>query len=324
MSTSHPGFSPEDAEIAAKLPVQGAEPDQAPDGTPLPKDDNDPGTSEAEAALAAAGAPTPEPTAEAPATTPAVDATTAPAPAAAPAGDAAPSPAPAPHDGNVKAALRASRQNEKRLRQELEAVRAEAEALRQGKATGNDTEDLTDEEIAEIEDSFPLQAKVAKQNRQLKAQIEETRRLIHQQQQEPSGFQPPAYAPEVQEVIDTVPDLLAWQHSEADQDKFAMATEFDTSLKAHPLWKSKSLSERFAEAARLTREATGAAAPAAPSPSAAPAAPRTDPASVIANAPVQGPKGVGDFRGGGPATAPAIDYRRMSDQDILASLPVTD
>lgn len=132
-------------------------------------------------------------------------------------------------------------------------------------------------------------------------------------------FDAPSYAPEVQELIDGVPDLVAWQYDPASQDRFARAIQYDQALSVDPDWKDKPLAARFEEAARRTRAVFD---PATPTPPAAPAAPRPTAAEVIAATPTEGPKGISDFRGG-PADAPARDYSRMTDEQIMASLPVS-
>lgn len=215
---------------------------------------------------------------------------------------------------------------ERRLRQELERKEQEIEELKQGKSPDAVDTNITDEELAELEQNFPVQAKLARRQREIERELEQTREQQQQRQQaDPDGFEPLVYAPEVQEVIDAVPDLMAWQYDPAAQDKFSRAIEYDKALLADPDWKGKPIVERFAEATRRTKAAMEpASAPAATSSAAPPAAPRTDPAQAVANAPVEGPKSISDFRGGAPANAPAVDFRRMSDEQIMSSLPVTD
>lgn len=338
---THPSFDADEADIVKNLVPEGAEPGSpagavpaeegatAPSPAPAPAD---PAATPALAAPAAPAEPAPAPAPAAAAPEPGTEgAAPSPAPApgaAAPAAEpaaapAAAAPAPAapataPADGNVKAALRASRQQEKRLRDRVATLERENEALKSGQTP--ESTDLTDEELEDLKQNFPAQYKVAMQARQL------NERLRQQQQTEPrEEFTPTIYPPEVQEVIDQVPDLLAWQHDPQGQAKFARAVEYDQALAVDPDWKTKPVQERFAEAARRTKAAMEPpASTPAPSPAAAPAAaPRTDPAQVIANAPTAGPKGLSDFRGGAPADAPQLDFSRMSDADIMASLPMT-
>lgn len=221
-------------------------------------------------------------------------------------------PEPAQPQGDIRAALRASRRAEKRARDELDQVRQENEALKQGKAPVDTS--ITDAELAELEADFPLQAKIVRKQREIDQQL--ARQAKPEPQQD--DFVPMSYDPAVQEVIDSVPDLLAWQYDPAAQDKFARAVEYDKALSVDPDWKDRDVTERFAEAARRTKAAL---APTTPTP-AVPAAPRTDPATVIANAPVSGPKSISDFRGGAPASPNATpNYAGKTDEEIMASLP---
>ncbi len=296
---THPSFDAEDNEVLQNLVPEGAEP-----GTP---------------ASAAPVDPTPSP-APAPGQAPAPEPTAAPAPADAPAAtpapssEPAPSPAPAPQ-GDARAALRASRREEKRLRNELERLQQENEALKNGKHAGNDSLELTDAELEELRTDYPTQYKIAMASRQLQEHLKQQRQIDPTDTTD--GFEPPRYAPEVQVVIDQVPQLLAWQYDPNSQDKFARAIEFDKALEIDPDWRGKPAAERFAEAARRADPAS------AITPSAAPAAPRQDPAAVIDAAPTGTPKGLSDLRGGGPANAPALDFSRMSDAEIMAALPVS-
>jgi len=219
---------------------------------------------------------------------------------------------PAPPQGDTRAALRASRRAEKRLRDQLAQLQTENEALRQGKPPEDAS--ITDDDLAVLEEDFPLQAKIAKQQREI---------LQRMQQAEAARapapeFEPMSYQPEVQEVIDTVPQLVAWQYDPAAQDKFKRAIDYDSALQLDPDWRDRNLADRFAEAAR---RAEAALKPATPTP-AAPAANRQNPADVIANAPVQGPKGISDFRGGAVPNQPVQSYAGMTDEQILASLTV--
>jgi len=218
---------------------------------------------------------------------------------------------PAPPQGDPRAALRASRRAEKRLRDELDHLRSENEALKQGK-TPVDV-NITDAELEELEADFPLQAKIVRKQREIEAALQGSKT-----QEARPEFEPPSYDPELQEVIDGVPDLVAWQYDPAQQDKFFRAVEYDKALSVDPDWRDRSITDRFAEAARRSKAALS---PSFATP-AANAAPRNNPADVIAAAPVQGPKGISDFRGGAPANTQTVNYSGMSDEQIMASLPV--
>jgi len=227
----------------------------------------------------------------------------------------APSDTPAPNasatepvaqHGDTRAALRAARASERRLRDALAAKDAEIQALREGKAPVNT--EISEDELTQMEQDFPAQAALVKSQRRMEQELAELRATV-----KPVEWQPPSYAPEVQEHIDAVPDLLAWQHDQAQQDKFAAAIEHDKLLETDVDWREKPIAERFAEAARRAKKQF------APAP-AAPPAPKTDTASVLARAPMVQPKGVSDFHGGGPAQPPAPDYSRMTDEQIMATI----
>lgn len=236
-----------------------------------------------------------------------------PVPTAAATPEAAPEATPTPQ-GDTRAALRAARHAEKRLRDENQKLREEVEAIRQGTAPV-DTQ-VTDAELAQLEEDFPLQAKIVRRQREIEQQLQQ-----QQAAAQPSpGFEAPSYDPAVQDVIDSVPQLVGWQYDPAAQDKFARAIEYDKALAIDPDWAAKPIAERFTEAARRTEAALAPSLP-TPTPFAAPAAARLDPATVIANAPAAGPKGISDFRGGAPANPPSVNYAGMSDEAIMASLP---
>ena len=298
---NHPAFDKEEQEILAKIvpdvdPVDEAQTGQ-PGEAPAP-------TEQPTATQKQAASPTgPEPAPSVAAPSVAIETSTTAEPAA--------------PQGDARAALRASRRSEKRLREELDRLHQENEALKAGKAPVDTS--ITDDELAELEVDFPIQAKIVRKQREIDQHI--AKEKTAQQHEE---FVPASYDPTVQELIDSVPDLLAWQYDPMAQDKFARAIEYDRALQADPDWRGKPMSERFAEAAKRTKVAFGAAPIVTTTPSAAAqAAPQKDPAAVIADAPSIGPKGISDFRGGAPANAPALNYTGMTDEQIMASLPMS-
>ncbi|APW38447.1 hypothetical protein RD110_15600 [Rhodoferax koreense] len=149
-------------------------------------------------------------------------------------------------------------------------------------------------------------AKVARRNRQLEGQVESLRQPVEE------GFVPPTYEdPSIQDAIDTVPQLVAWQYDPDAQDKFARAIEHDELLKVEPAWQNRPLADRLVE---VTRRVLAEAAP-------APQTQRKDPQAVIAAAPTQSPQQISDFKGGALPNKTEPDYSRMSDEEIIRSLP---
>lgn len=217
--------------------------------------------------------------------------------------------------GDKTAALRAARRAEKQARQEIE--RLKEQLANAAKGITPESDEFTPEEIESMKTDFPAQYKLYLKQKAIETRIAAERQTV---QAASSEFEPVVYAPEVQEIIDAVPDLLDWQHDPASQDKFTRAIEYDKALQFDPDWKDKPITERFAEAAERTKRAFGQAP--TPKPAAPAAKPRTDPAAALANAPTTGPKGISDFGGGSPASAPAVDYSQMSNEEILARLPV--
>ena len=220
--------------------------------------------------------------------------------------------------GEPRAALRAARRAEQRLRGEVDRLHQEIEQLKQGSNAPVMDTSVTDAELAELDIDFPLQAKVVRRQRALEEQLNQTRAASAPTAQ--PEFEPNSYDSAVQDVIDEVPELQAWQYNAAEQVKFQRAIDYDRALQMDPDWQGKPLAERFTEAVRRTNAALK---PATTPVSAAPGTPRKNPADVIANLPVEGPKGISDFRGGAPSTAPTTNYANMSDEAIMASLPVS-
>lgn len=323
-------FDPEDLNIVASLQPEGAEPG-TPQGYGVSYSTEDGGTQQTTDGAPAAH-PAPPVADSTPPADPAATAAPAPAPApaAAPAADhqaAAPAPAApaAPADGekqgagNLRNALRAARHDARKKDEEIERLRKELEQRRSNDGTGSDNPEddedpltMSEARLAEIERDFPLQAKTIKHLRRLAANAAPAPSPAAPPADE---WVPPVAPPAVQAVIDEVPQLLEWQLSRDGQEKFNLAARYDDVLRADPAWKGKTAVERFTEAAR--RAATHFTAPAAPS-----AAARAQAAIDATQA--QATVGISDFRGGSAAQPPQLDLSRMSDEEILRSLPVQD
>lgn len=296
--SAHPAFDSEEQAILSQITADDGE---------MQTDDTPP----SDASPAAAAETAPE---QAAAETP--DAST---PAQADAKPADDKPAQEQPQGDVKAALRAARRSEARTRAEVERLKQENEELRKAVPATSD-QDFTPDELEAMKTDFPAQYKLYVKQQELARQIAETRAATPQPATQSAEFQPIEFSTNVQELVDQVPDLLTWQHDEASQDKLKRAIAYDAALEKDPDWMDKPILERFAEAVARTKRAFGEQP--APNP-AAPPAPRTDPAAAIAALKPAGPKSISDFGGGQSASAPTLNYSRMTDEEVLASLTPT-
>ena len=209
----------------------------------------------------------------------------------------------APQGGDPRAALRAARRDAKRANERAQQLEHELKDLKAGKAPV--AAHVTDEEMAELEENFPVAAKLAREVANLKAKLQATT----QAQPPEDSFEPVRYDPEIQEVIDSVPELVNWQFDPTQQQRFHAAIEMDKYLLTLPDWKDKPLNERLAEVtSRVKRDVS-------------PGEPRRNPNDVINGLPTQGAQRISDFKGGMQPDKSTPDYSRMSDEEIIASLP---
>lgn len=109
----------------------------------------------------------------------------------------------------------------------------------------------TDEELAELANDFPV---VGKQISKLLNEIAE----LKANAAKPSVVQ--TSEPTVEDVnkaFETIPELVKWRDTAPDQDRLEYAILKDAELVKDPMWASKPLTERFAEAVRRTQSAFG-------------------------------------------------------------------
>lgn len=238
--------------------------------------------------------------------------------------EAAPPAEPEKPQGDTRAALRAARRAEQRAREQArdldERNKRLAEELAQLRKQSSDGADLTDEQVAQVEalgDDVPAAAQLVQAFRRANARIAELEARAGANVPAPvPEFVPPVLPPEVQEVVDDVPALSAWQHDH-DQTRFQAAVRVDALLQTLPGWKDKPFAQRAAEIVRRVEADLAPAQASAP----APTPERRDPAKVIDSVPTAQPSTIADLRGGLPPNAATPDYSRMTDEEIMASLP---
>lgn len=258
-----------------------------------------------------------------PATVPA-DTTSSPAPAA-PAEPAAPAPAQDDRSqGDVRAALRASRRAERHAREQAERLQRENEELRArtaaapAPAPAQDPriEDFTPEQLEEMKQDFPGQYALLLKVKELEARVPAAAAPAPASNAQQDEFLPVALPEDVQEAVDKVPDLLAWQ-LDPDQKRWTAAIQADAMLLQSPKWADKPMEVRYAEVARLVNDQFGT-----PSQQQQQGAADLEAARrVIEQQARTTPMSISDIRGGtSPHHATTPDYSRMSDEQILASL----
>jgi hypothetical protein len=229
------------------------------------------------------------------------------------------------------AALQAERRAARHERSARERAEAESAALRQqiadlkaGKTPteAETTDELSDDELAEVARDFPQVAKVAKQVRVLQERLTK----LAPEDSRTEAPAEPADDP-VQEAIDSVPQLLEWQAS--DPEKFARARVLDDVAKTSPKWRDKPLAERFAHVARQVADEFDI--PSADTPRNTSKPNTVDPKKAISQVARSAPNTLSDLKGGAvdqteqriermpPAKAQAR-MSQMTDAEIEAHL----
>lgn len=215
--------------------------------------------------------------------------------------------------GDVRAALRAARRGEHRARQEAERLRTENEELRSA-LPKPPVETVDDDLLAVVEADYP---QAAKELKELRAKVAATPAPAAAPAPKPADFAPQTFDPEVQDDIDAVPDLLAWQ-MDPDQTAFEIAKAADRALLLNPLWKDKPQAQRFAEVARRVKADLAAAAPAPTQQK-----PKVNVDDAVRDAPVRRPSTLSDIAGGGDSPTSRSNLGRfagMSNDEIEADL----
>lgn len=139
---------------------------------------------------------------------------------------------------------------------ELEAAAKSDQGVKDGNtAEPNQASDLSEEDLETLKEDFPTVYKgimaMRKQAEALQAQLKPVQETVQQQEAQAQRSQ----ADLVQEAIDATPKLA---HIKAtDPEAFALAAQFDNTLKTSPTWAGKSLAERFAKVVEMVESANG-------------------------------------------------------------------
>jgi len=218
----------------------------------------------------------------------------------------------------LQAERRAARHHASRAEQaeaELARARQEIEALRKGESLPPVEGEVTEADIAQMEEDFP---EIGKKMRAVFNQRNELAKHVPQNTPKDESTDDP-----LQEAIDEIPLLVEWQSNAEHADKFARAQTLDAALKDSPKWKDKPISARFAHVTKLVADEFDI--------------PYSQPTNTpgqagAADDKLAAPNTLSDFKGGAVPNHGQIDtgrlkpaqllqaFSRMSDEEIDAQL----
>jgi hypothetical protein len=145
------------------------------------------------------------------------------------------------------------------LEQSLQAAAKGANtgaAPRAAEAVAADAPAMSDADLEALKEDFPTVYKALKATMAHAASLEAQVREQANFRQEVEGASQRDVEMTVQEAIDSVPKLAHIQA--ADPATFALAQQFDDTLKNTPAWASKPMQERFAKVIEMVEAANGA------------------------------------------------------------------
>jgi hypothetical protein len=227
--------------------------------------------------------------------------------------------------------LQSERTRAAQAERDLQEARAQLAAL-QAAATdpkptakdgGADTTGVSKEEedrLALLEEDFPTVAAELKATRALVKALEAKLTPLEVSREADAAQRAAQTAMTVQEAIDSVPKLAHIQA--ADPEAFALAQQFDNTLRERPDWSGKSMSERFAKVIELVEAAHGEITVPGYKPSAEakdPEALKAAAAAKVATAPKAVPTSLSQFPAGDPAAADEVAAVEQMSTAQLAS-----
>lgn len=156
--------------------------------------------------------------------------------------------------------LEKTRERAAQLEEAIRAQAEEIERLKAGKASTEDVELFSDEELEAMESDDPVIAKMAKAVLASKKTIEALNAKLQEKEQAAVEEESTKRRNAVQEAIDANPDLAVWQQADEgtpEMERWEYAVKQDAILKDLPKWQGKPLSERYQEVVRLVKEGFG-------------------------------------------------------------------
>lgn len=159
----------------------------------------------------------------------------------------------------ANAALQEMTQRVATLEQSLQAAANGAKpgaAARAAEAVAADAPAMSDADLEALKEDFPTVYKALKATMAHAAVLEAQVREQASFRQEVEGASQRDVEMTVQEAIDSVPKLAHLQAS--DPQTFALAQQFDDTLKNAPAWANKPMAERFAKVIEMVESTNGA------------------------------------------------------------------
>lgn len=192
------------------------------------------------------------------------------------------------------------------MQTEIAALTERLNSANQGVKTGELTRtsvesvEMSDEELAALDDDFPT---VTKAIRAMKAQVsalESKLQPVERSIQDQENARIRSQGETVQEAIDSIPKLAHIQTS--DPDAFAIAQQFDMTLRGQKQWADRPISERFAKVIELVEQSMGEIAvtgqPKTPATAEQKQALKETAAAMVAKAPKTVPTSLSQFPAG--------------------------
>jgi hypothetical protein len=174
------------------------------------------------------------------------------------------------------------------MRSRLEALEQQAKGTRPAQADQTPQEpDLSDEDMAQIENDFPAIGKLLKGMGAKVSSLTQQLDDVRQSEIARRSGEATRASTTVQEAIDANDHLTFWQQK--DPETFAIAVQYDNQIKADPRNRGLSLDQRFEKVVKAMEAVYGEAqlpdefrrsAPAAQAPAAPAPAPRVNPKAV--------------------------------------------
>lgn len=153
-----------------------------------------------------------------------------------------------------------ARETQERLAALEEQVKAANQGAKTGESARTESEvpeasDLSSEDLEALKEDFPTVYKAVMASMAAAKALESKLAPVEESVRNAEAERAATATETVQEAIDAVPKLAHIQAT--DPEAFALAQQFDATLRKLPQWQNKSLSERFAKVTSMVEDAMG-------------------------------------------------------------------